>query len=46
VFQAVIHHRSDAVDFGMVEAVRVLNCHCGPFFLLPLTVKLEMSRKK
>jgi hypothetical protein len=28
-FQAIIHNRSDAVDFGVVEAMHVLHCHCG-----------------
>lgn len=31
-FQSVIHNRSDAVDFSVVEAMRVLICHVHPFF--------------
>lgn len=45
-FQAVIHNRSNAVNFSVVEAMRVLSCHAVTFLLLPLDHKLMASLKK
>lgn len=45
-FQAVIHNRSNAVNFSVVEAMGVLNCHAVTFLLLPLDHKLMASLKK
>ena len=45
-FQAVIHNRSNAVNFSVVEAMRVLSCHAVTFVLLPLNPKLMASLKK
>ena len=45
-FQAVIHNRSNAVNFSVVEAMRVLSCHAVTFLLLPLLYKLMASLKK
>ena len=45
-FQAVIHNRSNAVNFSVVEAMGVLNCHAVTFLLLPLNHKLKASLKK
>ena len=45
-FQAVIHNRSNAVNFSVVEAMGVLSCHAVTFLLLPLLHKLMASLKK
>ena len=45
-FQAVIHNRSNAVNFSVVETMRVLSCHAVTFLLLPLHHKLMASLKK
>ena len=45
-FQAVIHNRSNAVNFSVVEAMRVLSCHAVTFVLLLLAHKLMASLKK
>ena len=45
-FLAVIHNRSNAVNFSVVEAMRVLSCHAVTFVLLPLNHKLMASLKK
>ncbi len=45
-FQAVIHNRSNAVNFSVVETMRVLSCHAVTFLLLPLIHKLKASLKK
>lgn len=45
-FQAVIHNRSNAVNFSVVEAMGVLDCHAVTFLLLPLDHKLMASLKK
>ena len=45
-FQAVIHNRSNAVNFSVVEAMGVLNYHAVTFLLLPLDHKLMASLKK
>ena len=45
-FQAVIHNRSNAVNFSVVEAMGVLNCHAVTFLLLPSDYKLMASLKK
>ena len=45
-FQAVIHNRSNAVNFSVVETMRVLSCHAVTFLLLPLNHKLKASLKK
>ena len=45
-FQAVIHNRSNAVNFSVVETMRVLSCHTVTFLLLPLNHKLKASLKK
>ena len=45
-FQAVIHNRSNAVNFSVVETMRVLSCHAVTFSLLPLNHKLKASLKK
>lgn len=45
-FQAVIHNRSNAVNFSVVEAMGVLSCHAVTFLLLPLGHKLMASLKK
>ena len=38
-FQAIIHNRSDAVDFDVVEAMHVLHWHSHPFVLFLLLLK-------
>ena len=45
-FQAVIHNRGNAVNFSVVETMRVLSCHAVTFLLLPLLYKLMASLKK
>ena len=45
-FQAVIHNRSNAVNFSVVETMRVLSCHAVTFSLLPLIHKLKASLEK
>ena len=45
-FQAVIHNRSNVVNFSVVEAMRVLSCHAVTFLLLPLLYILMASLKK
>ena len=45
-FQAVIHNRSNAVNFSVVEAMRVLSCHAVTFVLLLYAHKLMASLKK
>jgi len=45
-FQAVIHNRSNAVDFSVVEAMCFLSCHAFTFSLLSLGHKLVASLKK
>jgi len=41
-----MHNRSDVVDFSVVEAMRVLNCHFNTFSLLSINGKVEASLKK
>ena len=45
-FQAVIHNRSNAVNFSVVEAMRVLSCHAVTFVLLLYAHILMASFKK
>jgi len=45
-FQAVVHNRSNAVNFSVVEAMRVLSCHIVTFVLLLFAHKLMASLKK
>ena len=45
-FQAVIHNRSNAVNFCVVEAMGVLSCHAVTFVLLLYAHKLMASLKK
>ena len=45
-FQAVIHNRSNAVNFSVVETMRVLSCHAVTFVLLLFAHKLMASLKK
>ena len=45
-FQAVIHNRSNAVNFSVVEAMRVLSCHAVTFVLLLFAHKVMASLKK